>query len=71
MPADMAFMKAMRREVITQRVIDSGDSATVVTRARIHGMYKDKEIDLDSTETLLMTRVNEQWKIVHIHWSSS
>jgi uncharacterized membrane protein/ketosteroid isomerase-like protein len=71
MPADMAFMKAMSREVISQQVIDSGDSATVVTRSRIHGTYKDKEIDLNSTETLVMRKLHGQWKVVHIHWSSS
>lgn len=71
MPADMAFMKAMRREVISQQVIDLGDSATVITRSRVYGMYQGREFDLNSTETLLMKRVNEQWKIVHIHWSSS
>jgi len=71
MPADMAFMKAMRREVISQQVIDSGDSATVVTRSRVHGIYKDKEVDLNSTETLVMRKLDGQWKVVHIHWSSS
>lgn len=71
MPADMAFMKAMRREVISQQVIDSGDAATVVTRSRVHGIYKDKEIDLNSTETLVMRKLDGQWKVVHIHWSSS
>ena len=71
MPADMAFMKAMRREVISQQVIDSGDSATVVTRSRVHGSYKDKEIDLNSTETLVMRKLDGQWTVVHIHWSSS
>ena len=71
MPADMAFMKAMRRDVISQQVIDMGDSATVVTRSRVYGMYKDQKIDLNSTETLLMKRMGEQWKIIHIHWSSS
>jgi ketosteroid isomerase-like protein len=71
MPADMAFMKAMSREVISQQVIDSGDSATVVTRSRLHGTYKDKEIDLNSTETLVMRKLHGHWKVVHIHWSSS
>ena len=71
MPADMAFMKAMRRDVISQQVIDMGDSVTVVTRSRVYGMYKDREIDLNSTETLLMKRMGEQWKIIHIHWSSN
>ena len=71
MLADMAYMKAMRREVISQQVIDSGDSATVVTRSRLHGIYRDQEIDITSTETLVIRKVNGQWKVVHIHWSSS
>ena len=71
MLADMTFMKAVRREVISQQVIDLGDSATVVTRSRVHGIYKDQEIDMNSTETLVMRKVNGQWKAVHIHWSSS
>ncbi|NNJ92196.1 MAG: nuclear transport factor 2 family protein, partial [Gammaproteobacteria bacterium] len=71
MPADMAFMKAMRREIISQQVIDSGDAATVVTRSRVYGIYKEKEVGLNSTETLVMKKLDGQWKVVHIHWSSS
>jgi len=70
MPADMAFMDAMEQEVKFRHVFDSGDSATVVTRSRVHGMYKEREIDLSSTETLVMKKMGGQWKIVHIHWSS-
>jgi ketosteroid isomerase-like protein len=51
-------------------IFDSGDSATVVTRSHVHGMYKEQDIDLISTETLVMKKVGGQWKIVHIHWSS-
>jgi ketosteroid isomerase-like protein len=71
MPADMAFMKAMNREVLFRQVFVAGDSATVVTRSRIHGEYKEKDVDLFSTETLVLTNLNGQWKVVHIHWSSS
>jgi ketosteroid isomerase-like protein len=70
MPADMAFMKSMDRELLSQRVIESGDSAIVVTRSRVRGMYKEKEIDLSSTETLVMKKEGGDWKVVHIHWSS-
>jgi len=70
MPADIAFMKAMKREVIYRKIIDSGESATVVTRSRIHGMYEEQDIDLSSTETLVMKIMGGHWKIVHIHWSS-
>ena len=70
MSADIAFMKSMDREVISRRIFDSGDAVTVATRSRIHGMYKEQDIDLISTETLVMKKVGGQWKIVHIHWSS-
>ncbi len=70
MPADIAFMKAMEREVMSRHVFDSDEWATVVTRSRIHGMYKEQNIDLSSTETLVMKKMGGQWKIVHIHWSS-
>jgi len=70
MQSDMAFMKTMNVEVESRQVFDSGDSATVVTKSRIHGMYKEQELDLSSTETLLMKKVGGQWKIIHIHWSS-
>lgn len=71
MQSDMTFMKTMNIEVESRHVFDSGDTAIVVTHSRIHGMYKEKELDLSSTETLLMKNMSGQWKIVHIHWSSS
>ena len=70
MPADIAFMKNMSSEVISRRVIEAGDSAIVLTQSRINGVYKEKEVDLSSTETLVMRNMGGQWKIIHIHWSS-
>ena len=70
MLADMEFMKAMQREEISQQMSNSDDLATVFTRSRLFGSYKGKEIDLNSTETLVMKKMNGKWKVVHIHWSS-
>jgi ketosteroid isomerase-like protein len=70
MLADMEFMKAMDREAISQQMKHSDDLATVFTRSRISGSYKSKEIDVYSTETLVMRKMNGKWKVVHIHWSS-
>lgn len=70
MSADIAFMKAMNSELISRRVIEAGDSAIVMTQSRLTGEYKDKEMDLSSTETLVMEKMEGHWKIVHIHWSS-
>jgi ketosteroid isomerase-like protein len=71
MRADMAFMKSMQQEVLSRQVFDGGDLATVVTHARVHGVYEGKIVNLSSTETLVMKIVGGQWQIVHIHWSSS
>ena len=70
MSADIAFMKAMNSELISRRVIEAGDSAIVMTQSRLTGEYKDKEMDLSSTETLVMEKMDGHWKFVHIHWSS-
>ena len=71
MKSDIAFMAAMNIELLTREVIDAGDSATVISRSRISGQYKNKEIDLVNTETLVIQRRNSEWKVVHVHWSSS
>jgi len=71
MTADMAFMKHMQVDMVSRQVFDLGESATVATQSRVHGTYQNREIDLKSTETLVMRSVNGQWKIIHIHWSSS
>ena len=42
-------MAAMNIELLTREVIDAGDSATVISRSRISGQYKNKEIDLVNT----------------------
>ena len=71
MHADMAFMAALKREQLSQESGGAGASAWVATRARLSGRFKDKAIDLDSTETLVMNKTEANWRIVHVHWSSA
>jgi hypothetical protein len=70
MPGDMAFLSELRREQLSQ--LSGGDASTawVATRTRLTGRYKGKDVDLNNTETLVMTRTNTGWRIAHIHWSS-
>ena len=70
MNSDMAFMQRMQRDVTVQNESVQGDTAWVVTETRIHGRYKDKDIDLISIETAVLARGDDGWKIVHLHWSS-
>jgi hypothetical protein len=70
MPGDMAFLSKLTREQLSQ--LSGGDASTawVATRTRLTGRYKGKDVDLNSTETLVMTRTDTGWRIAHIHWSS-
>lgn len=71
MHSDMEFMAGMEREVLTRNVFQAGDMAVVSTRSRLSGSFRDRELDLFSTETLVLTRTAKGWKVRHIHWSSA
>lgn len=70
MKSDMAFLKQMKLDLIMQHATVQGDSAWVVSESRIHGRYKDADIDLVSTETAVLEHGVDGWIIVHLHWSS-
>ena len=70
MGADMVFMANMNREIISRKVIEQGDICVVATQATLSGSYHDKPIDSKSTETLVLQRKEQGWRITHIHWSS-
>ncbi len=70
MKSDMAFLAQMQSDVIRRNETVQGDTAWIVTESRIHGHYKDSDIDLISIETAVLERADDAWKIVHLHWSS-
>jgi uncharacterized membrane protein/ketosteroid isomerase-like protein len=70
MPSDMAFIAAMEIERLERKSGSTGDVAWVSTRSRLSGTFRDSEIDIYSTESLVMARIDGQWRVTHIHWSS-
>ena len=70
MKSDMAFLAQMGHDQISQAASEQGDTAWIVTESRIYGRYKEKDIDIVSTETAVLKRGADGWKIVHLHWSS-
>jgi ketosteroid isomerase-like protein len=70
MKSDMAFLAQMGHDQISQDASEQGDTAWIVTESRIYGRYKEKDIDIVSTETAVLKRGEDGWKIVHLHWSS-
>ena len=49
----------------------SGDSAWVNSEYRIRGQSsKGRPIDVLSTETILLRKTPQGWRVQHVHWSS-
>lgn len=71
MPADIAFLANLESEQLMQGSGGDETSAWVATRTRLRGRFDNKNLDLDSTETLTLSKTTGRWRIVHVHWSSA
>lgn len=69
--ADAAFTQAVPA-VLTRRAGHAiGPTAWIASEGRTTGTYKGRPIDRVTAETMVLRRVEREWKIVHIHWSSA
>lgn len=71
MPADMAFVKAVASTIKDRRVFAGDTQTTVVTEAISKGTFRDKPVHSRLMETMTLQKTGEEWRIVHIHWSSA
>lgn len=69
--ADMAFTAAVKASLLKRDVLDGGGQVTVISESMLHGTYQEKTIHSRMLETMVLVRDGEDWKIVHIHWSSA
>ena len=67
---DIAFAAATDRELTTSAVEVRGDQALYTSTSRTTGRYRDRAIDSRGTETIVLVRTPDGWRIRHIHWSS-
>lgn len=70
MTADMSFLKNMQSRKLEHHIKVDGNTAVSMSRNHLKGSYKDKEIDSEGMETLLLMKKENRWEIVHIHWSN-
>lgn len=69
--ADAAFSAAVSRTPIRQTFGEQGDAAWVASTATLSGTFRGRSINSRSIETIQLKRIEGQWRIVHIHWSSA
>lgn len=68
--SDMEFVRAMKTEVLDRQAHSGVDAAWVLTRTRTTGRFRERDFDLEGVETMVLRRAGEQWRIIHVHWSS-
>lgn len=71
MSGDMEFLAKIKTERLEQGGGDGTDVAWVTSRSRLRGDSGGKPVDVLSTETMVLARGKDGWRIKHIHWSSS
>ncbi len=69
--ADAEFLAAMTREPLDRTIHIEGDIAWVASVTRLRGTFRERDLDLDSAELLVLRRTPEGWRIAAVHWSSS
>jgi hypothetical protein len=68
--ADAAFLKGTHQQILRRTARISGETAWVGTESELHSNKDGKATTTLSTETMVLKRTPQGWRIVHIHWSS-
>lgn len=70
LPAAMDFAKDTERHVLRRESHQTGDLAWVISTTRTVGDFGARKLELEGTETAVLRKETEVWKIVHLHWSA-
>lgn len=70
MKDDMAFLSTAQAELLKRDVQDAGSKAVVSSETRIRGKGKKGPVDVVTTETAVLMKTGDRWRITHLHWSS-
>lgn len=71
LPADAEYAKAIASQLTKRTERIEGNLAWVGSEGRAKGTFRGKTVDRVSTETMVLRRSGDAWKVVHIHWSSA
>lgn len=67
---DMAYLKVMELETVSQAASVDRDLAWVTSTTRMKGNFRDQEIDEETKEFLIMRKYDGVWRITHIYWEN-
>lgn len=68
--SDIAFAAATRREIMEESITLWGNVALYTSEAHTTGTWRGREIDSGGAESMVLVRMQDGWRIRHIHWSA-
>ena len=68
--ADAQFLSQAQQRLTYRRAQAEGNLAWVGSESTLQRTKDGKRLNLAETETMLLKKSTQGWKIVHIHWSS-
>ena len=68
--SDAAFAAASEATVTRRSGWAEGDVAWITSEGRTMGQFNGRAVNRLSTETMVLKRHNDGWRLHHIHWSS-
>ncbi len=68
--SDAAFAAASEATVTRRSGWADGDVAWITSEGRTTGQFNGRAVDRLTTETMVLKRHADGWRIHHIHWSS-
>lgn len=67
--SDIAFASAVQRTTTSANVILSGEMAVYTSTYKSAGRYRNRGVNTEGTETIVLLRTADGWRIRHIHSS--
>ena len=69
--ADMQFAQSTKTVTTRRGGRGYGSAAWIASEGRTTGTFRGKPINSVTTETMVLAKREDRWKIAHIHWSSA
>ncbi len=70
MKSDITFLSKMKISQLEEHIQQNSELAIYSGRSQITGQYHGKDINMTSAETIVLRKINGQWRIINIHWSN-
>ncbi|GAB3253040.1 YybH family protein [Chitinimonas naiadis] len=70
LPEDIAYAKISPTHVLKRNMMETGDLALVTAETETLDARGKTPTQHAGTETIVLKRLNGEWRIAHVHWSS-